>query len=183
MTRLLAMLTAVGLMALSCTNSPAPASNQDTLNAAAPDKTSSSGEKLEKNKSTALACVQGFINHDANAVLKDVSPDFVDYGDGSSPPVKGMDSCKAVIQSFITAFPDIKGENLTTVAENDHVVVFGDWSGTFKGKMMNMEPTGKSFKIKDADVFTFNDNGQITSHRSIQSVSTMMMQVEPDKKK
>jgi predicted ester cyclase len=183
MTRLLAMLAVVCLLASNCTNSPSTTYSQDSGKAGGADKMGSTSEKLEKNRATALACVQGFINHDPNAVLKDCSPDFVDYGDGSTPPMKGMDSCKAAIQSFMTAFPDIKGENLMTVAENDHVAVFGDWSGTFKGKLMNMPPTGKSFKLKDVDLFTFNDNGQITSHRSIQSNAAMMMQVEPDKKK
>jgi len=183
MTRLLAMLAAVCLIASGCNNAPSStAASQDTSKAAGAEM-NASNNMLEKNKATALASVQGFINHDVSTVLKDISPDFVDYGDGSMPPVKGMDSCKMMIQSFITAFPDVKGENLTTVAEGDQVAVFGDWSGTFKAKLMNMEPTGKTFKIKDVDLFTFNSNGQITSHRSIQSNASMMMQVAADKKK
>jgi len=183
MKRLLAMLMAGCFIASGCNNAPSSASNQDTSKATGADKMSAAGDMLEKNKSTALASIQGFVNHDLNAVLKDVAPDFVDYGDGSMTPIKGMDSCKAAIQSFLSAFPDIKGENLMALAEGDQVAVVGDWSGTFKGKMMNMEPTGKSFKMKDVDLFTFNGNGQITSHRSIQSMSTIMMQVEPGRKK
>ena len=37
-----------------------------------------------------------------------------------------------------------------------------------------MKPTGKSFKYRDADIFTFNDAGQITEHRSVQSGITLM---------
>ncbi len=183
MRRLLIMLAAVCFIASGCNNPSGAASGEDTAKAAGAEKMRSPGDMAEKNKSVAMASIQGFINHDANAVLKDAASDFVDYGDGSGPPVKGTDSCRAVIQSMFTAFPDIKGENLMALAEGDQVVVFGDWSGTFKGKLMNMEPSGKSFKIKDADLFTFNGNGQITSHRSIQAMSSMMMQVEPDKKK
>lgn len=182
MTRLLAMLTAICFIASGCTNTPGSTSGEDSLKAAGADKMSS-GDMRQKNKSTALASVQSFVNHDVNAVVKDIAPDFVDYGDGSGPPVRGMDSCKAAIQSFISAFPDMKGENLMALADGDQVAVFGDWSGTFKGKFMNMEPTGKSFKMKDVDLFTFNGNGQITSHRSIQSMAVMMMQVEAGKNK
>jgi hypothetical protein len=39
---------------------------------------------------------------------------------------------------------------------------------------MGMKPTGKSFKVKDVDLFTFNDEGKITEHRSVQSGKTMM---------
>jgi predicted ester cyclase len=182
MKRLLAMLAAICLIAISCTNSPNAAYDKDSSKAANAGM-GTSGDMLEKNRATALAALQSFNNHDPNAVMKDCAPDFVDYGDGSTPPTKGMDSCKAMIQSFITAFPDMKGENLMAVADGNHVAVFGDWSGTFKGKMMNMEPTGKTFKFKDVDLFTFNNNGQITDHRSIQSMGTMMMQVAADKKK
>lgn len=182
MKRLLAILSAVCLIAIGCTNTQSSASDKDTSKTTSAGM-GSSGDMLEKNRATALASVQGFISHDANAILKDIAPDFVDYGDGSSPPVKGMDSCKAMIQSFLVAFPDIKGENLLAVADGNHVAVFGDWSGTFKAKLMNMEPTGKSFKIKDVDLFTFNNNGQITDHRSVQSMGTMMTQVAADKKK
>jgi predicted ester cyclase len=186
MKRLLAILSSVCFIAISCTNSSGPASAKDSLTAAGSSMSPSAGssnDMLEKNRATALASVQGFINHDATATLKDVSSDFVDYGDGSSAPIKGMDSCKASIQSFLTAFPDVKGENLMAIAEGDHVAVFGDWSGTFKMKMMNMEPTGKSFKMKDCDLFTFNNNGQITEHHAIQPMGTIMMQVMADKKK
>ena len=77
----------------------------------------------------------------------------------------------------MTAFPDFKGENFTTIAEGNHVVVIGDWSGTFKGDLMGVKPTGKSFKVKDVDIFTFNDEGKITEHRSIQSIEHIMSQV------
>ncbi len=41
---------------------------------------------------------------------------------------------------------------------------------------MGIKPTGKSYKVKDVDLFTFNDDGKITEHRSVQSSSTIMMQ-------
>ena len=71
----------------------------------------------------------------------------------------------------------VKGENLTAIAEGNQVAVFGDWSGTFKGEMMGMKPTNKSYEVKDVDLFTFNNDGKITEHRSVQSMQTMMMQV------
>ena len=140
-------------------------------------------DMAEKNKETALAVQQSVNNHDADAVMKYAAPDMVDYGDGNTPPAKGIDSCKKFLQGFFTAFPDIKGENLMAIAEGNHVAVFGDWSGTFKGEMMGMKPTGKSFKVKDVDLFTFNDEGKITEHRSVQSNETMMMQVGASMKK
>jgi predicted ester cyclase len=98
---------------------------------------------LEKNKETALATQQSVNNHDADAVMKYAAADMVDYGDGSTPPAKGIDSCKKFLQMFLTAFPDVKGENFMDIAEGNHVAVLDDWSGNFKGEMMGMKPKGK----------------------------------------
>ena len=89
--------------------------------------------------------------------MKDASPDFVNYGNGSNPPVKNRDSCKELLHEFFTAFPDVKGANLMAIAEGNHVAVFGDWSGTF--------------------LFIFNGKGEITEHHSVQSPANMMMQI------
>ncbi len=134
--------------------------------------------KAEKNKATALASVMGVNAHDPDVMLKEVTADAIDYGDGSMPPTKGVDSIKAGIKAWLAAFPDVKGENFMTMTDDGtHVAVFADWTGTFKNDFMGMKATGKSYKIKDADVFTFNAEGKITEHRSIQSNMVMGMQV------
>jgi len=182
MCRLFIALAAITFAVSSCTSKSGSASNTDTTQAVATNAGPNT-DMREKNKTTALAAEEAVNNHDAEALFKDATPDFTDYGDGSMPPVKGKDSCKAFFQQFLTAFPDIKGENLMAIADGNHVAVFGDWSGTFKGKIMDMKPTNKSFKIKDVDLFTFNDQGQITEHRSIQPMTTILMQVGASMKK
>jgi len=132
---------------------------------------------LAKNKATALASVEAFSSGNVDAMLKDCASDVVDYGDGSSAPVKNLDSIKMGIKTWLAAFPDYKAENIMALADGNHVVVFADWSGTFKAALMGMKPTGKSFKIKDADLFTFNDAGKITEHRGVQSFNTILEQV------
>ena len=141
--------------------------------------TSAAESKAEKNRQTALVSVQAFVAHDFDAVFKDVTTDGVDYGDGSMAPVKNIDSVKAGMKAWTTAFPDVKGENLMALSDADgsHVIVIGEWSGTFKNDFMGMKATGKSFKYWDGDLFTFNDEGKIASHRAIQSNMTSMMQV------
>jgi predicted ester cyclase len=52
---------------------------------------------------------------------------------------------------------------------------------------MGMKATGKAFKIKDVDIFKFNDAGKIIEHRAVQSNETMARQLgmpmpEPKKK-
>ena len=141
--------------------------------------TSTTESKAEKNRQTALNSVKGFNAGDLDAMFKDVASNGVDYGDGSMPPITSLDTVKAGIKAWRAAFPDAKGENLIALSDADgsHVVVLGEWSGTFKNDFMGMKATNKSFKYWDGDLFTFNDEGKITSHRGIQSNMTAMMQV------
>lgn len=133
--------------------------------------------KEERNKKTALASVEAFSAHNVDAVFKDAAPDAVDYADGSMPPVKGVDSGKVMVNTWIKAFPDVKGFDLKAVADGDWVMVWGDWSGTWKGDFMGQKATGKSYKIKDVDIFRFNDEGKITEHHAVQSFNEVARQV------
>jgi predicted ester cyclase len=171
MNRLL-VLIGFAVLIISCnSSSPATMNNTaDSVSAAIAAKDSI----LEIHKATALANVQAFSSGKMDLAFRDVAADVVDYGDGMSAPVKGKDSIVAMVKAYMSAFPDFKGDNYLVVGDGNHVAVFGDYSGTFKNPLMGMKPTGKSFKYRDVDLFTFNDAGQITEHRSVQSVKTLM---------
>ena len=173
------ILAAVALLT-ACNNSGSSAdTKKDTTSTSNMSTMSSNDSKAERNRQTALASVQALNAHDSNSVLKDVTTDAVDYGDGSGKPMKNMDSVKSMIGAFLKAFPDAKGDNIEAFsnADGSKVIVIGEYTGTFKGNLMGMKPTGKSFKYWDGDIFTFNDDGKITSHRSIQSSMTLMAQI------
>jgi predicted ester cyclase len=170
MSRLLAILAAVSFIVAAC-NNPSSTSTSTSQGGA------NANEMLEKNKATALAADEAFNSHDVAGIFKNAAPDVMEYADGSIPPAKGIDSCKAIAQIYMNAFPDMKGSNFMAIAEGNHVAIFGDWTGTFKADFMGMKPTGKSFNVKDVDLFTFNDKGQITEHRTVQSNITYMSQV------
>lgn len=133
--------------------------------------------KAERNKKIMMASFDAMASHNVNEMLKDCATDCVDYGDGSMPPVKGKDSIAKMINQWMTAFPDNKGSDLKFVADGDWVMVWGEWTGTFKNDFMGMKATNKSYRMKDVDIFKFNDAGQVVEHHNVQSPHTMMMQV------
>lgn len=145
--------------------------------AAATAEGSSAEAKEERNKQTALASVNAMLAKNLDSAMKDVTADAIDYGDGSGPAIKSKDSVKTMMQAFLAAFPDYKGENLMATADGDYVLVVGEWSGTFKGDFYGAKPTGKSFKVKDVDIFKFNDEGKIIEHRSIYPWASMMQSI------
>src|SRR4051812_854605 len=175
--------TAVAACTITACNNAGSSSADVTTDTSSAMTSNSKNDMTEKNKQTALAATEAVNSHDADALFKDAAADYIEYGDGSMAPIKGSDSSRKTFQMFLAAFPDIKGENLMAIAEGNHVAVAGDWSGTFKGELMGMKPTGKSFKIKDVDIYTFNDEGKITEHRGIQSMETILSQVGAKMKK
>jgi predicted ester cyclase len=141
----------------SCTNSTAT-STEATQKA-----------KEERNKRIALESVRAFEKGKIDSVFKDVAPDAMDYGEGSNPPVKGMDSAKVGLKAWMVAIPNYKGSDFVAVADGDYVMVYGHWSGTWQNNFYGMKPTGRSFSINDVDIFKFNEEGKIIEHRSVQS--------------
>ncbi|MBI5372444.1 MAG: ester cyclase [Sphingobacteriales bacterium] len=142
------------------------------------EKTNAPAESMaEKNKQTALASVNALLAGDVAATLKDGAADVTDYGDGSMPPVKGMDSLKLSLQRWRDAVAVYKADNQWAIAEGDYVAVFADWTITFKTDFMGMKTAGKTVKLKDADIFKFNSEGKITEHRNVQSSAEMMKQI------
>jgi predicted ester cyclase len=132
---------------------------------------------MEKNKQAALNADMAFGKKNVDTAFKDYAPGFIDYGNGEGKPVKNIDTLKANMKSFLAAFPDFKGENIMAVADSNTVVVTGTWSGTFKGEFMKIKPTNKSFKASEAEIYTFNKDGKITSHKSTQSEVTYLYQL------
>jgi predicted ester cyclase len=152
------------LLALSCKNagmSSAGSENTEATSAA------------ERNKKVVQASMEAINRHDVEAVVKDAAPELVDLGDGTTGGIK-LDSLKKIMAQWFAAFPDYKVENLDYVAEGDKVMVSSDASGTWKGAFMGMQPTGKSFHTKDVDIFTFNNKGQVVTHRTIQNMNALL---------
>lgn len=149
------------------------------------DADSSKAEKAEskedRNKKTVKDAMAALNAHDFDKMATYMSDDVAEYGDGNGKATKGRDTVIADIRGFFGSFPDFKGGDLKYFADGDQVVVIGEYSGTFKKDMGKMKATNKSFKFQDADIFTLNDDGKITSHRSVQPTSTMIQQVSAKK--
>ncbi len=153
----------------------------------APEKADSSkAEKVEskedRNKKIIKDAMSALNDHDFDKLTSLMTEDAVDYGDGSGHVMKSRDSIYAGMKTYFNAFPDFKASDAQYFADGDKVVVIAEYSGTFKNDLGKLKATGKTFKFSDADIFTLNDEGKITSHRFIQPESTMMQQVAAKKK-
>jgi len=164
------LLLAMPAMVLLSCNDKAMNTTNSTDDSSNTTAATTNEAKEERNKQAALASVQAFNNGGGvDSVLKDADKDIVEYGEGSMAPANSLDSTKAGLAMWLKAVPDYKGTDFIAVADGDYVMVYGTWTGTWKGDLMGMKPTGKTFKVADVDIFKFNDAGKIIEHRAVQS--------------
>jgi len=75
-----------------------------------------------------------------------ISPDYVGY---NGPVVtKGLAAFEQSVKNMRAAFPDLHYVIDSAVGEGDTLAIRLTLTGTFKGKMGNIEPTGKSLDWK-----------------------------------
>lgn len=166
----------VSLFAVACNNESTESPKEN-------DAAAAKEMKEERNKKIIMASMEAMQKLDADAMLKDIAPDAMDYGDGSMPPQKSADSVKKMVNVWIGAMESMKADDLTMVADGDRVWVYAKFSGKFKSDMMGMPTTGKTYTIPDVDMFLLNEEGKVIEHRSVQSGEVMMRQlgIEPPK--
>ena len=121
----------------------------------------------ERNKTTALAVLDAMNKGDATTMLSYSDKDMIEYGDGTYPPVKGIESNKTELGKWLAAV-SMKSADLVAVADGDYVMVYGKWNATWKNDFMGMKSTGKTATFNDVDIFKFNSAGKIIEHRYVQ---------------
>jgi predicted ester cyclase len=176
------LLTFLALAALAACIFP---SCKNTGSGTSPSGSDSTAAVMKKNIQTALTADSVLMKHDIDGYFKLCAQGYTELGTMGDKPEKNIDSIKAEMKTFFGAYPDFKGEDLKAYTGTDDVLVTGTFSGTFKNPFMKMKPTGKAFKVFDADIYTFDKDGKITSHKSIVPSSIYMSQagvVLPDKK-
>lgn len=158
-----------------------PACNEKVKVASASDKDSTGKmestavTKAQQNKQTALSAMAAFNKGDLEAGFKDCVPGYLDYGDGSGKPMD-LQSVKQLWKEFLNAFPDFKVDNIKCVADDEWAMVWADCSGTWKGPFMKQKANGKSFKMRDVDLFRINNEGKFVEHYNIQPFSVIAKQ-------
>ena len=121
-----------------------------------------------QNEQTAMLSIQAFNSHNVNEILKNWDSLAVDEGDGTWHSIVGIDSIKYLYSMVLKGIPNIKVDSLKTLTDNgEHVIVTGQWSGSFKND--SLKGTDTNITFWNGDFFTFNEKGKIIKHKSIQS--------------
>jgi steroid delta-isomerase-like uncharacterized protein len=89
---------------------------------------------------------------------------------------KNKTQCIAETNELKRAFPDLRYDIQEIITDGDKVAVVDTFSGTMKGEMSGMQPTGKSMSVPEVDVYRVK-NGKLAEVRSALDTGFMMEQL------
>ena len=104
-----------------------------------------------------------------------IAPDFVNHA--ASPGAnRGPESMRASVMWARTAFPDLRFEIEELLAEGDMVAGRLSMSGTHRGPLMGMPPTGRSVRANHMHFVRFRE-GKAVEHWGARDDLGMMRQL------
>jgi steroid delta-isomerase-like uncharacterized protein len=120
---------------------------------------------LEHNKTLVRKIVEEMFNKGRIDVAPEIfASDFVDRGHESmAGKAGGPDGFAAFVKAVRVALPDINATIQQMVAEGDYVAMWNSATGTHRGELFGMPPSGKPISMKDFHFFRFRD-GKIVEH-------------------
>lgn len=109
---------------------------------------------------------RGLESADIDLAVKPFATDVtLSFPDG---PMAGVEALRAVVTTFVTAFPGMRLDRRHTWVDGETAVVELVFNGTQSGPLITpageVPPSGKSVTFSLVDVFTAQD-GQVTEHR------------------
>jgi len=81
--------------------------------------------------------------HDSDGFLKLVSEDYVSESDTLPAPLRGREGARQSMQMYLKAFPDLRFDIQQMITSGDYVVTRWHATGTHKGELMGIPPSGR----------------------------------------
>jgi steroid delta-isomerase-like uncharacterized protein len=132
--------------------------------------------KLEENKLFIKRFVEESINRKNLGALNEfVAEDFLEHVPfpGQGP---GRDGLRHVINTFLSAFPDIHWTLDEQIAEGEKVVSRFTWTGTHRAEFLGIPPTGKAVRAWGVVIDVIR-NGKLTESRIIMDTVGLLQQL------
>ena len=126
---------------------------------------------VEENKAMVRRVFEEAFNKgDMSIVDEIISPNYVYHGP-MGMEFKGSEGLKQMLTIYHTAFPDIQATIEDIFAEGDMVAVRSTMSGTFKGEMMGIAPTGKNLTITGIVISHFVGGKEVEAWGSMDTLA------------
>lgn len=115
----------------------------------------------EQNKEAARRRVEELWNKgDITVVDELVSPNWVMH-EPNGMEIKGPEGFKGLVTVIRTAFPDLHMTIVDMISEGDTVAYRFILTGTFKGELMGVAPTGRRLNFSECHFLRFDSGKEV----------------------
>jgi steroid delta-isomerase-like uncharacterized protein len=131
-------------------------------------------DRLERNKELVRRVYDALNRGAIDEFGSYLSEDFREM----TPKGKAMSKaeCLAENKEVKEALPDVRYEVRELIAEGDSVAVVEDYSGTMKGAMRGIEPTGRRMSVAAVELYVVK-NGKVVELHGVFDTASMMEQL------
>lgn len=129
----------------------------------------------EENKAIANKIMNAINTGNFSLVSELIAPGAIDHQIPPGMP-QNRESAMQFIQSFKTAFPDLRYTVELTIAEGDKVFQYATASGTMKGDFMGMKASGKKATWSESHISRLS-NGKVVEHWAVVDQVGMLQQL------
>jgi predicted ester cyclase len=130
----------------------------------------------DQNKLIVLQMYKSFDQGNLGKVQELLAPNFVAHLPGATEPLNREAFMQSVLMIFRSAFPDGMHRFEDVIAEGDKVVTRGTFSGTHRGELQGIPPTGKEITIPFFHIDRIID-GKLVEHWGQSDLLGLMQQV------
>lgn len=132
----------------------------------------------EENKTIARRVREEFVSTGNMDVADELlAADFVYYGPGMLPEVRGREAFTQTIAAFRAAFPDLTERIDEQFTDGDRVISRFTTRGTFTGELMGIAPTGKAFTTTNGMDICRIEDGRVVEVWAMFDALAMFQQI------
>jgi len=114
---------------------------------------------VEQNKANLKRTIEAFNKGNMELIPELIDPSW-SYKSSLGVEFKGIDGGRQFVATYRNAFPDLMMTIDDMMGEGDKLAAHQTLTGTFTGKLGNIEPTGRQLNIKMAHFYKFKDGKQ-----------------------
>lgn len=130
----------------------------------------------EQNKFIVLEMYNSFDQGNLDKIQELLAPNFLAHVPGVSEALNREAFMQSVLMAFRSAFPDGVHQFEDVIAEGDKVATRGTFSGTHRGELQGLPPTGKQITIPFFHIDRIVD-GKLVEHWGQSDLLALMQQV------
>jgi steroid delta-isomerase-like uncharacterized protein len=106
-----------------------------------------------------------------------LSPDYINHTPSVANPAPGPEGLKPIVLAIRTAFPDVRYKVQDVFATQDRAVARVIMTGTHKGDLFGLPPTGRGVRVNQINIEEIGPDGLIREHWRVTDELALMRQL------